>query len=140
MDKPPRGLKRYRGRGARLLGSPGELKRVLSAAAEKLKQTTSTKIGEVREQLQLLIELLQVYASGEYRDVSKETMITVAAAVIYFLVPLDVVPDFLLGWGLVDDAAIISYVLSQISDELDAFKQWRAQRTDSPKTDGDETP
>ena len=140
MNKPPRGLKRYRGRGARLLGSPGELKRVLSAAAEKLKQTTSTKIGEVREQLQLLIELLQVYASGEYRDVSKETMITVAAAVIYFLVPLDVVPDFLLGWGLVDDAAIISYVLSQISDELDAFKQWRAQRTDSPKTDGDETP
>lgn len=140
MDKPPRGLKRYRGRGARLLGSPGELKRILSAAAEKLKQTTSTKIGEVREQLQLLIELLQVYASGEYRDVSKETMITVAAAVIYFLVPLDVVPDFLLGWGLVDDAAIISYVLSQISDELDAFKQWRAQRTDSPKTDGDETP
>jgi uncharacterized membrane protein YkvA (DUF1232 family) len=140
MDKPPRGLKRYRGRGARLLGSPGELKRVLSAAAEKLKQTTSTKIGEVREQLQLLIELLQVYASGEYRDVSKETMITVAAAVIYFLVPLDVVPDFLLGWGLVDDAAIISYVLSQISDELDAFKQWRAQRTDSPKTDGDEIP
>ena len=140
MDKPPRGLKRYRGRGARLLGSPGELKRVLSAAAEKLKQTTSTKIGEVREQLQLLIELLQVYASGEYRDISKETMITVAAAVIYFLVPLDVVPDFLLGWGLVDDAAIISYVLSQISDELDAFKQWRAQRTDSPKTDGDETP
>ena len=140
MDKPPRGLKRYRGRGARLLGSPGELKRVLSAAAEKLKQTTSTKIGDVREQLQLLIELLQVYASGEYRDVSKETMITVAAAVIYFLVPLDVVPDFLLGWGLVDDAAIISYVLSQISDELDAFKQWRAQRTDSPKTDGDEIP
>ena len=140
MDKPPPGLKRYRGRGARLLGSPGELKRVLSAAAEKLKQTTSTKIGEVREQLQLLIELLQVYASGEYRAVSKETMITVAAAVIYFLVPLDVVPDFLLGWGLVDDAAIISYVLSQISDELDAFKQWRAQRTDSPKTDGDETP
>ena len=40
-------------------------------------------------------------------------------------------PDFLFGWGLVDDAAVISYVVAQISSELEAFVAW--QEAQEPK-------
>ena len=40
---------------------------------------------------------------------------TVVAAVLYFVVPFDAVPDFLFGWGLVDDAAVLSFVAAQIA-------------------------
>ena len=58
-------------------------------------------------------------------------MVTVAAAIVYFVVPFDGVPDFLFGWGLVDDAAVISYVVAQLSSELEAFAVWQeAQEQD----------
>jgi uncharacterized membrane protein YkvA (DUF1232 family) len=49
----------------------------------------------------------------------------VAAAIVYFVVPFDGIPDFLFGWGLVDDAAVISYVVAQLSSELEAFDAWQ---------------
>ena len=56
---------------------------------------------------------------------------TVVAAVLYFVVPFDAVPDFLFGWGLVDDAAVLSFVAAQIAGELDAFAEWqKAQAND----------
>jgi uncharacterized membrane protein YkvA (DUF1232 family) len=46
-------------------------------------------------------------------------------------VPFDGIPDFLFGWGLVDDAAVISYVVAQLSSELEAFAVWQeAQEQD----------
>jgi len=55
----------------------------------------------------------------------------VVAAILYFVVPFDAVPDFLFGWGLVDDAAVLSFVVAQIAGELDAFAEWqRAQEND----------
>jgi uncharacterized membrane protein YkvA (DUF1232 family) len=65
-------------------------------------------------------------------------MIVVAAAVAYFVVPFDAVPDFLFGWGLVDDAAVISYVAAQIAGELAAFARWQqAQEAQEQKKDSD---
>ena len=50
----------------------------------------------------------------------------------YFVVPLDAVPDFLFGWGLVDDAAVIGYVAAQIAGGLAAFARW--QEAQRPRT------
>jgi len=52
------------------------------------------------------------------------------AALLYFIAPLDALPDFLFGWGLLDDAAVISYVSNQLRKELEAFKQWRDKNTE----------
>ena len=48
------------------------------------------------------------------------------------MVPLDGVPDFLFGWGFIDDAAVISYVIAQLSTELESFKQWRDASPNTP--------
>ena len=49
---------------------------------------------------------------------------------VYFVVPLDVIPDFILGWGLIDDIAVIGYVFGQVQVEIAAFRAW--QVGDSP--------
>jgi uncharacterized membrane protein YkvA (DUF1232 family) len=50
-----------------------------------------------------------------------------AAAVLYFVVPLDVIPDFIFGLGFVDDIAVVAYVFGQVREEIRAFEQWRAR-------------
>jgi uncharacterized membrane protein YkvA (DUF1232 family) len=131
MAKVPRGFGRFLLRGAALLKNPRLLKQMLNKAVSKLGRAEGGPLSEVKEQLQRLIALLKAYVSGEYREVSTQTMVTVAAAIVYFVVPFDGIPDFLFGWGLVDDAAVISYVVAQLSSELEAFAVWQeAQEQD----------
>jgi uncharacterized membrane protein YkvA (DUF1232 family) len=124
-EKEPSGFSAYLRRGARLLSNPSGLKRLVVQAAKKLNGSGSEKVKAVGEQLGLLIDLLKAYIAGDYRDISTQAIASVAGAIIYFVVPLDGVPDFLFGWGFVDDAAVISYVIAQLSTELESFKQWR---------------
>ena len=124
-EKEPSGFSAYLRRGARLLSNPSGLKRLVVQAAKKLNGSGSEKVKAVGEQLGLLIDLLKAYIAGDYRDISTQGIASVAGAIIYFVVPLDGVPDFLFGWGFVDDAAVISYVIAQLSTELESYKQWR---------------
>jgi uncharacterized membrane protein YkvA (DUF1232 family) len=44
----------------------------------------------------------------------------------------------LFGWGLIDDAAVISYVVAQLSSELEAFAVWQeAQQQDFQQQEAD---
>ena len=56
-------------------------------------------LADLKEQLLRMIALVKAYVSGDYREVSTQTMVTVVAAILYFVVPFDAVPDFLFGWG-----------------------------------------
>jgi uncharacterized membrane protein YkvA (DUF1232 family) len=49
----------------------------------------------------------------------------VVAALVYFVTPLDAMPDWLFGIGLVDDLAVLAWVLRTWQAELAAFQQWR---------------
>jgi uncharacterized membrane protein YkvA (DUF1232 family) len=138
MAKVPRGFGRFLLRGAALLKNPRLLKQMLTKAVSKMGRAEDGPLSEVKEQLQRLIALLKAYVSGDYREVSTQTMITVAAAIVYFVVPFDGIPDFLSGWGLIDDAAVISYVVAQLSSELEAFAAWQeAQQQDFQQQEAD---
>ena len=84
MAKVPRGFGRFLLRGAALLKNPRLLKQMLTKAVSKLGRAEGGPLSEVKEQLQRLIALLKAYVSGEYREVSTQTMVTVVAAIVYF--------------------------------------------------------
>ncbi len=131
MNEPPEGFTLYRTRAAMLVRSPTELRALSLRAARKLADGTtqvSDKLRAVRDELEMLLALMKAWAGGEYRDVSTGTLITIAAGVLYFVVPLDFVPDFIAGLGLLDDAAVIGYVVSILREELVAFETWRLEK------------
>ncbi len=131
MNEPPEGFAHYRTRAAMLIRSPSELRALTQKAACKL-SSGSTRISHrlraVRDELELLLALLKAWAEGEYRDVSTRTLITIVAGVFYFVAPLDLVPDFIAGLGLLDDAVVISYVVGMVREELVAFATWQKNR------------
>jgi uncharacterized membrane protein YkvA (DUF1232 family) len=98
----------------------GLLQKALSKADQK-----KSNLGDAWDKLQLLIELVRSYSKGEYRNVSKSTIVTIIGALIYFISPLDAIPDFIIGLGIIDDAAVIGYTLKKISAEIDQFKTWK---------------
>ena len=138
--KPPSRFRRYRERAQRLVESPEEVAGLAAAAAQKLAKATGLpgRFRAVRDELTTFIALLKAWVNGDYRDVSTRTLVTVIAAVLYFVVPFDLIPDFIAAIGLLDDAAVIGYVIGVVRDEMAAFERWRSGPP--PGGDRDEAP
>ena len=83
---------------------------------------SGTTFQRVREDLMTLVELLKAYATGEYRDVPRKSLLLVAAGILYFVTPIDVIPDFLLGFGYLDDLTVLTYVIGIVRDEIERFR------------------
>ena len=81
-------------------------------------------VSEFRTQLHTMARLVTSYAQGHYRAISLKTVLTIMAAFIYFLNPLDLVPDAIFGVGLVDDLAVLTWVFRAAHKEIDKFLQW----------------
>ena len=48
---------------------------------------------------------------------------------MYFLSPIDAIPDFIPMFGMLDDIAVLAWVMKTLDGELSAFRAWReAQR------------
>ena len=128
MSKPPSGFARYKSRAAKLISSPDEVLALSTRAADKLANigSVSSQFQAVRDELGLLVAMLKAWVSGDYRQVSTSTIVAIAAAVLYFVMPFDLVPDFIVGIGLLDDAAVIAYVVGLVRDEINDFQNWRS--------------
>lgn len=48
----------------------------------------------------------------------------IISALIYLINPMDVVPDFLLGVGFLDDLSVFTYLIAKIKKELDKYEEW----------------
>jgi uncharacterized membrane protein YkvA (DUF1232 family) len=110
------------------LKSPHKTEGLLKKAFKKA-MVNKVSLGEAYGKLQLFLDLARAYTKGEYRNVSTGTILSVLGAIIYFISPLDVVPDFLVGMGILDDAAVIGFTLKKISGELNDFKLWQKNKS-----------
>ncbi|MDR7236049.1 YkvA family protein [Neobacillus drentensis] len=93
--------------------------------AIKMANNKKQNLEDVWEKLQLFFDLVKAYTKGEYKNVSPSTILTVVGTLLYFVSPLDLVPDFIIGLGILDDAALIGFTVNKISSELDAFSKWK---------------
>jgi len=68
--------------------------------------------------------MLKAYLNKEYTIVPWASIAMVAGAVLYFVSPIDLLLDWIPVAGLVDDAAVLVFVLRQIRSDLEKFQMW----------------
>lgn len=108
--------------------NPKKLNRLLDQAWKKTENRRG-QLAEVWDSLQACLRLLRAWASGTYRQIPWDSLVAIAAAVIYFVMPLDLIPDFILSLGLIDDVALLSWILASVKTDVDRFIAW--ENTDS---------
>ena len=57
--------------------------------------------------------------------IDSSTYIAVAGALAYVVFPIDIIPDFILGVGYIDDVFVVGMVMKSISDEIERYKTYR---------------
>ena len=84
-------------------------------------------IQKFSEALDLVIRMLKAWTSGRYTAAPYRSLIFATAAIVYFVNPFDMVPDFVPGVGFLDDAMVLAFVIGSIKKDLDDFRKWEDQ-------------
>jgi len=109
-----------------LLTKNKKLSSLAIAALQKVMKSGSLKdlgLGLIK-QVKLLSRLIYFYATGRYTDVTKKSMVIITASIMYFILPIDIIPDFLPGMGYLDDITLIGWVFSTLGNEISTFEEW----------------
>ena len=88
-------------------------------------------LAAVRDHLSLLADMASDITKGRYTDYSKGNFLLAVAALIYVVSPLDLVPDFLIVLGLLDDVAIVGWAMSRLKTEVDKYQAFAAEKAAS---------
>ncbi len=99
------------------------VRHLLRDAGEKARRNRG-KLEEFWEGLSVLMRLVGAWVSGKYATAPWRTIVFAIAAILYFVNPLDLIPDVLPFAGFIDDAGVVALVLDAIRKDLGAFLEW----------------
>lgn len=126
VKKQPKGFKKAEARAKSFLDNQEKLKALLSSGQKKSAKNKQ-KLKSVWKDFQTLFRLLKAWQKKEYTTIPWKTILYASTAILYFVNPFDLVPDFLPITGFLDDITIITYVLQSIKKDLDKFVQWEIE-------------
>jgi uncharacterized membrane protein YkvA (DUF1232 family) len=119
-------FKKYKEKAASVLKDNKRVQVLLSSSKSKLQSIVDNneKLKEFTEKVSLMIRMLKAQFTGDYRDFPWKSLVMIAGALIYFITPFDLIPDFIPALGLTDDATIVYWIYQSLQVDVDKFKQW----------------
>lgn len=59
------------------------------------------------QHITVFFQMLRDWRNGDYPRSQVKTLLLLSAAILYIAMPLDIIPDVILGLGIIDDAAVL---------------------------------
>lgn len=106
-----------------LLNNVDEIERFLQRLEEKMKIVPV--VGEKLAMVPVLASLIKSFVSKEYTDIPIGTIIAIIAALLYFVSPIDLVPDSIPVLGYFDDAAVVTVCWKMVESDVKEYQVWR---------------
>lgn len=99
-----------------------KLKDLLNSAVRMIEENQQLKAAV--QDITIMIQLIKDWIKGDYKNLSKTNIILIITALLYLVIPLDLIPDFL-PMGFIDDIIVISFIVKKISNEINEYKIWK---------------
>jgi len=128
-------FKKFLEKAERYLKHPAEVTKLLNAAFKKAtaKKSVGSLASEAWENLQLLSRMIKAAVAGDYKGIPTTTLVGGVAVILYFIMPIDLIPDFIPVVGLLDDASLLAWFMTSIKTELDRYKEWDIQHQEQQR-------
>lgn len=94
--------------------------------ANKLMQKAKF-LSKYSDDIVTAFSLIRDWCAGEYHNIPGRLIFSLAASLIYFVSPIDLVPDFIPIAGLLDDATILGFAFEIARSDLDNYRKWKSQ-------------
>ena len=103
---------------------------LLTASREKLNNINfeNSKISRMGNHLRTMIRMVQAYFNGSYRELPWKSLLGIVGGLIYFMMPVDLLPDFIPFTGLLDDFTVIMFISGAFQQDIEAFAEWEENK------------
>ena len=82
-----------------------------------------------------MVSMVRSYLRGNYTKIPKRTILAIVSALIYFLSPIDLIPDWIPLLGQLDDAIVIASCWNLVNKDVEDYRQWKkASRLQTKET------
>lgn len=120
-------MQNYLEKAEKYLSSKPRLEWLIQQVDKKTEKNRK-RILNVLDKIRTLQRMLKASIKGEYKDIPWSTLLMVVAALLYFINPFDLIPDFVVTIGFIDDVTMISLIANSISEDLEKFTQWELEQ------------
>lgn len=97
---------------------------------DKAKKLDVSKFQKLLNQILLAAGLLKDFKSKAYVQIPWVTLATAAFALLYFLNPFDLIPDYIPGVGYIDDAIVVAALFKSVQGDLKKYCQFKGYDTE----------
>lgn len=104
--------------------NPELLNDLVHKADKKALEKGRSVLGEAWDSLATCFRMLRAYTRGDYRKIPWKTLVAIIGAMVYFVMPLDFIPDFVFGFGFTDDVALILWTVKSIKGDIEKYTEW----------------
>ena len=111
--------------------SPGKLERLIQNAKGKLMDMDErrTTLKNVVRYVTVFIRIMKDYNAGYYPHLPWKSLLSIVGVILYFINPLDIIPDFIPGIGLLDDVTLLAWVYKNIESEVEDYLDWEKSKS-----------
>ncbi|MCH7400509.1 YkvA family protein [Belliella kenyensis] len=123
---------RYMNQVNAIIGEEGKLKQLMKSASVRLHQLKDhPKVQLAMEPLMIFKRMIYAHKSGEHK-LSMKTLGLLVLGILYFVTPIDFIPDFLPVIGYADDISVIIAIFNALKIEVEEFLEWERVNGNKP--------
>lgn len=108
--------------------APGDVKTLLTQAPvirRRAKEISASR-PRMRRQIDFSLTLVEEHAKGRCPQIPYYTIATLAVALLYFSDPVDVIPDWIPGVGITDDAIVFELAFGMARAGIERYCAWKS--------------
>ncbi|MDI1322667.1 MAG: YkvA family protein [Algoriphagus sp.] len=114
-----------------LAGQESKVRELLSNVGRKIaKFGEHPKVKMLIDPVSIFIRMVMAHFSGTHK-LSGSTLGLLLLALVYFLSPVDFIPDFLGFMGFADDVSVVLAVYAKLKNEVEKFLDWEKSKVQS---------
>lgn len=127
-DRGP--LNQARKRAKEIVKDNDKLRTLVKEARNKLdrEEQKDGLIGSASRILRTFFRMIKSYLNGNYREVPWQTLMLITLAIVYFLMPFDLIPDFIPVAGFIDDATVVGGIAKSLQSDIKAYAEWESSQ------------
>jgi uncharacterized membrane protein YkvA (DUF1232 family) len=96
-----------------------------SKIKKKTEKLNFAKFSKLLKQLTLSFQMIKDYKSKAYINIPWKTITLIVVAILYFVNPFDIIPDFLPLVGYTDDAIAFAAIFKSVQSDLMDYCIWK---------------
>ena len=107
----------------RILNDPDKMELFLQRLEQKMDDIPM--IGDTLSMIPVMISFIKSYVKNDYREAPVTVPISIVAALLYLVSPIDIIKDNRPVIGLLDDIAVVYLAWRYVKKDILKYQQWR---------------